>query len=414
MSPEVLNKSHVKPPEEDFGYDEYFQIFLEDLKNQLANKNIEQEEFQKILADMIDVNNNRNAPLNQLPGYNVFKQTWASRLPIFLNTDYHEAPSGMIYDKSGSAVDPVVARKMYSNYYAVKSSAMDEGERADLDEKIRQFNDNMAFNQQQFAYQQQQDVFTRERQAQQDILEARGQTTEQAYRQANLGLQREQFGWQKEIEARQLEQQRQETLAQLQSQPKSWIQAFMFEHPTPPPQLSPIERNAETINILGQRGSELLRQAQRAEGNPEVADLSTPYYPDAWRSTPEQRYDMWNANMQALYEAQAIQKEYQNIASQGGWDYLQTPRQTTPNAPEWLPALVPGLAPGAPITQQRARVASPQQWATIAPTQREMLGGYLEYASPAGYPTLSDYENMIQRMLPQPTGSQNWRPALQR
>jgi hypothetical protein len=95
--------------------------------------------------------------------------------------------------------------------------------------------------------------------------------------------------------------------------------------------------------------------------------------------------------------------------------YMDTP-QTYPNAPatpEWLTKFVPTLQTGKEISPQNTKVASGQTWNRTTPTQKEMLGGYLQYAGVSGKESLNDYQQLVDEMLPKKTWQSRIKTARQ-
>ncbi len=81
-----------------------------------------------------------------------------------------------------------------------------------------------------------------------------------------------------------------------------------------------------------------------------------------------------------------------------------------PPAPTWLPSYVPNLTAGQTITKERSLLPSGQFWNKTPWTKQQMLGGYLAYASPYGYPTLNDLMGQIQANAPHRYDASQWRP----
>ena len=254
---------------------------------------------------------------------------------------------------------------------------------------------------------------------------------EQDWRQSQLAQQREQGLWQRGqaewergLTEQQLAQERQETMAQLRAQPSSWIQAWEFENmPTPATAVMGRERLWEELTPE-ERGARMMLGEMGKAGYSGFAGAST-------RKMIEEGYADPRAYERAKATAEAVEQPYPpgpypvtmpgtekeawrlHFASQPPGPGPAAVRPTGPQAPEWLPEFVPGLEAGQPITKQRTTLASGQQWGRTPWSQREMLGGFLEWASPKGIPTLRDYEELVRQQLPKPTPKARVRPARQ-
>jgi len=134
-----------------------------------------------------------------------------------------------------------------------------------------------------------------------------------------LGLSREQLGWQREAEAARLALEEKQHLAGLKARPGAWIEAYQFEHEAAPP------------------------------------------------------------------------------------------------APSWLPEYAPGTAAGAPITREGVKTPSAQAYGKMPWGQREMLGGFAEFANVPGAPqNITEIGERVGGMLPQErTRQARWQPAYQ-
>lgn len=89
------------------------------------------------------------------------------------------------------------------------------------------------------------------------------------------------------------------------------------------------------------------------------------------------------------------------------------PDITPPPAPRWLPRFAPRQVAGQPITRQRIPTPSGQLWARTPWSERQGLGGYLEWA---GYDPLQDILDRMQMMRPvTPPGisGRRWMPYRQ-
>ena len=83
-------------------------------------------------------------------------------------------------------------------------------------------------------------------------------------------------------------------------------------------------------------------------------------------------------------------------------------RPTTPPAPQWLPAFVPGQVAGQPITKERMRTPSGVKWAGTAPSVQAGLTGYADWA---GYRPMEDILAHMQQMKSRtPVTSGRWQP----
>ena len=246
--------------------------------------------------------------------------------------------------------------------------------------------------------------------AQQELASTEaGREQELGLEEARLGLSREQLAFQREQAAGQLRLQEQERLAQLRAHPRNWIEAWFFEKGmTPPaPQYQP------TVGDWGQMmrtaAESSLAQAMSALNLAAQQQPGSMLPGDGEATTAAAKRGMELLKIAAAQEKSAEQAEAiwakerpQILAAQARMPTRPAP-PTTPPAPagQWLG--LAGLTQGEPITKERTRVASGQLWGEIPWSQREMLGGYLEYASPMGVPTLQDYEELVRSHLPRTT-----------
>lgn len=88
---------------------------------------------------------------------------------------------------------------------------------------------------------------------------------------------------------------------------------------------------------------------------------------------------------------------------------------TPPITPAWLPKFAPGTAAGRPITQQPVKTPSAQTFGKMPWSQREMLGGFAEFAAQPGAPrNIQEIQERVGRTLPRErTRQARWQPAFQ-
>ncbi len=409
---------------DDFTYDEYFKIFLENLKAGLARGEITQEQYYQQAADMINITQKRNARLESLPFYYDWRTTWTSRLPLTLGGKAHISPGGQLWDTGGNPYDPATAQKMLSDYWAVESTDMTPYEQSQVQLSWAKYNRDLAGDtesKRQWNLQYNQ-ALAATNESQRRWETEQGQSAAESA--AAQSLRERQFSWQQTTDAAQLAQQRAETLAQLKSQPQSWIEAYLYERAGQPSPGTPAQdalvrsraNNWITRDQAKQAEEELYTKYPQLQGSLNSVRAWWPNITD-----PEVLRDAQQVFMaqQKAQETQAAVEQAQNLYSSEGSAERQAlqgwRRAQLPPTPEWMPSYVPGLEAGEPITKERARVASGQLWGQTPWSQRQMLGGYLQWASPYGPPTLTDYEQMVESMLPQKAEkTPRWISALQR
>jgi len=202
---------------------------------------------------------------------------------------------------------------------------------------------------------------------------------------------------------------------------KSWIPTSVWQSVSTSP---PGKEGAFTA-----RGKGAVKQTQSSQipspytkwmdilSDPNIADTPHHYLAGIPEAEREQ-----TARSLALseYEKGSLIGDYGGIVGKGtgiGSEWtINAGKPQMPPTPAWLPQFVPGLQAGRPLTKKRTDVASGQLWGRTPWSQREMLGGYLEFTSgKGGAPTLRDYQEMVQSMLPRGRERQaRWKPATQK
>jgi len=204
--------------------------------------------------------------------------------------------------------------------------------------------------------------------------------------QQQLGLQREQFEWQKQQATLEKERSYEDTRRRLEAEwagPADWIKRWKLMQqpktyqesiapPTPPTDF-------------------------RAQLDKTIADVEDMII--SGTGSEEEKAKLTN-DIVALRRSMAIYG-----------DVYQPPSKTTgePPAPDWLARFVPSQKAGQPITKARTVTPSGQQWAVTSESEKAGLRGYTEYA---GYRSYADILGQMAMMLPKdPTRGTQWKPT---
>lgn len=390
--------------EDDFGLGYFLKIYQELLDSVLWNdfKNDTNAQHQeRFKANMDDLNENirKGTPIESLDNYYAVKGVWASRLPPFLDTDYYQAPSGRIYNKDGSEVNPDVAQKATSKFYQqTPPDEINKYQQAQLENADRAF-----------EYNRQKD----ERDWQYKMMQAGqgGQTVAPGKTESQIRQEYEQTfqNW------------KAETAAGL-GQPQDWIKRWEVMH-APSPYAEPNRPWQDTmeageINNL-RRYAEQMRSGlpdvynkiQDVITNPELAVKKFGYLgstsEEIMKNLQKQSTDINKFAQGAEDESGRLNQIYQ--ANPDLWARPgPTPVKTGPNAPSWLPQFAPSQTAGKPITQSDVVTPSGQQWTLTPESVKAGLSGYAEWS---GGKSLKDITDEMERMLPRNprgAGNTNW------
>ncbi len=380
------------PNGEDFGYDEYYKLWIEALKAAKRAGDITPEEYNQRAADMMNAINKKTMPLEQLEEYYDFKQFWVNRLPYFLDTQYHQAPSGMVYGEGGAQINPDITAKLYSDYWATKSTDMDEGERARLAEDMRQFNESMAWQKQE------QEATRLYREEQADIERARlaQENKQQTMEEIRAELEN------------QYETDRLRELSNLGGNPADWIKRWEVKNSP-----NPYVQTPQSIQSWTQMMANASRRTYATMGtNPNLQNVYRLQAEAALQGANQAAAERWAAGT-ALPPSVAL-KGYLSgapspTAGSVGGGYTITPNQTPQNAPApyWLSQFVPNQVTGQPITRQRVGTPSPQTWNATPWSVQQGLSGYADWT---GGEPLVDIIGRMESMIPSGGTNTRWLP----
>ncbi len=242
-----------------------------------------------------------------------------------------------------------------------------------------------------------------------------------------LALEREKLAWEKEqgnltdIKAQfqmelQFEKDRNALINALPSD--DWIRRWTMTNQPNPYRAARLDREQRTVGSQLQAGvtaleSTLDRQTAEVQNLTvqvanmfQTGDTSTAFDQAAdklakARETRTATYDLWNKT----------KKESEDWTPQPP----EAVAQPYPNAPEWLPQYVPGLAAGQMITKQNIPTPSGQQLTRMPVSQAGQLGSYADWA--ANYTGQRQWKDILgEAKLVQPTtpfGRTRWQPSYQ-
>lgn len=216
---------------------------------------------------------------------------------------------------------------------------------------------------------------------------------------AQLDLQRQQFGFQKEQSTAQLALQEKQYAASQLASPRSWIERWYYQNP---------------------RGSQ--RNVGRASSKEEAAKKGlSAFYPTDLQdygaryisrqgtiaqTTTQEASDKALAGMQAkmavrgrMLGRELTPEEERGVARE--WFEGQMPprkvrggekKPSTPPVPGWLPQFAPGLEGKERLERTDVQTPSLQQWTQTPWSQRQGLAGFVDWVGKEGY------QDMLNRM----------------